>query len=225
MTMTHRENIPFFNDLPEKAVKAASRLWDAIHQPAYNGVVAYNDFVQDLTFAGITAPPRSVVKRWLAGVQAGGITRPGELGTTAPVANGKTEAEMAKAKPGRKVRRPADGASDATVHESSIVVMPVQEDAGIGHLFTPPRSTAPTEEAFEKLKPATFGGTVFSTLMGASITPPDLSDGRPDPALVLVARQMIEEEVARVNLDVRATARANVAARFRQIAADLERTS
>lgn len=222
MTMTHRENIPFFNELPQKALKAATRLWDASHDPAYNGVQAYSDFVQDLTFAGITAPPRSVVKRWLAGVQAGMIGRPAVLETAKPETKDEAEASTVKAKPGRKARQSVGDAREAPGSEREMTGMSVLDDVGLGHLFIPSRPREPAEEVYEKLTPATFGGTVFSTLMEASITPPEPSDERPDPALALVARQMVEEEVARINMNVRVQATANVAARLRQMAVCLE---
>lgn len=203
MTMTHRENIPFFSTLPPKAVKAATRLWDASHDPAYNGAQAYSDFVQDLTFAGISAPPRAVVKRWLAGVQAGLIERPEPLDTAAPADDPQAEVAPVKPRRGRAPRQPAD-------EEFS---RPVPEDA---------RPSPIAETAFEKLTPATFGGTVFSSLIEAGIAPPEPDDERPDPALALVTRQMVEEEVARINVNVRAQATANVAARLRQMAASLD---
>lgn len=79
------ENIPFFNELPQAAIKPACRLWDAMMSPGYNGVIAYNDFCQDLTRAGISPPPRGVVRRWKAGVQLGMIERPAPASEIVPL--------------------------------------------------------------------------------------------------------------------------------------------
>lgn len=71
------EVIPFFHDLPKLAVSSAARLWDEAQSTSYNGQTAYQDFAQDLRFLHIDPPPRSIVKRWIAGVQANLIPRPG----------------------------------------------------------------------------------------------------------------------------------------------------
>lgn len=68
--------IPFFNDVPTAAIPATQKLWDAIDVPGYNALVAYNIFVSDLQASGIEAPPRTAVRRWAAGVEAGLIDRP-----------------------------------------------------------------------------------------------------------------------------------------------------
>lgn len=78
-------NIPFFDDLPSKAIKPACRLWDAMMSAGYNGVVAYNDFVNDLARAGIAAPPRGVVRRWKAAVELGLVQRPAPASEVAPL--------------------------------------------------------------------------------------------------------------------------------------------
>lgn len=70
--------IPFFHDLPHAALPSAIRLWDAAQSAGYNGQTAYQDFAEDLRFLHIEAPPRSIVKRWIAGVQANLIPRPGD---------------------------------------------------------------------------------------------------------------------------------------------------
>ena len=71
------EIIPFFHDLPKAAVSPAARLWDEAQSTSYNGQAAYQDFAQDLRFLHIDPPPRSIVKRWIAGVQGNLIPRPG----------------------------------------------------------------------------------------------------------------------------------------------------
>ncbi|MGV1939491.1 hypothetical protein ACQZ5D_03380 [Agrobacterium sp. 22-211-1] len=71
------EVIPFFHDLPALAVPSAARLWDEAQSISYNGQTAYQDFAQDLRFLHIEPPARSIVKRWIAGVQANLIARPG----------------------------------------------------------------------------------------------------------------------------------------------------
>jgi len=72
------EVIPFFHDLPKPAISSAARLWDEAQSTSYNGQTAYQDFAQDLCFLHIEPPPRSIVKRWIAGVQANLIPRPGD---------------------------------------------------------------------------------------------------------------------------------------------------
>lgn len=71
------EVIPFFHDLPAPAIPSAARLWDEAQSTSYNGQTAYQDFAQDLRLLHIDPPPRSTVKRWIAGVQADFIPRPG----------------------------------------------------------------------------------------------------------------------------------------------------
>lgn len=78
-------NIPFFDDLPSKAIKPTCRLWDAMMSADYNGVIAYNDFVNDLTRVGIAAPPRGVVRRWKAAVELGLVQRPAPASEVAPL--------------------------------------------------------------------------------------------------------------------------------------------
>lgn len=74
--VNHREVIPFFSTLPSAALNATVKLWEAAGTPDYNGVHAYQDFVERLDKAGVTPPTRAIVKRWVAGVQAGLIARP-----------------------------------------------------------------------------------------------------------------------------------------------------
>jgi hypothetical protein len=75
--MTASTYIPFFSDLPTTAIPAAQHLFDDALEPSYNGLKAYADFVSRCNDRKIGAPPRAVVKRWIAGVQAGLIERPG----------------------------------------------------------------------------------------------------------------------------------------------------
>lgn len=160
-----RESIPFFNDIPTKAIPAAARLFDAVRAAGFSFPVAYSDFVSALNEVKIDPPARPLVKRWVGGVQMGHVVRPS---------------------------------------------------------LTEEGNTRELETALEKLTPVTFGGSAFATLMEANISPPEPDDTQPDPALALVARQMVEEEVARINMSVRVQATANVAARLRQMAVCLE---
>lgn len=70
------DHIPFFSDLPVKAVSAAQRLFDEVQQPGYSLPAAYSNFVSRLNASGATPPARAVVKRWAAGVQCGQVARP-----------------------------------------------------------------------------------------------------------------------------------------------------
>ncbi|KJF67426.1 hypothetical protein [Rhizobium nepotum] len=72
-----REVIPFFHDLPAIAITPAARLWDEAQSVSYNGQTAYQDFAQDLRLLHVDPPPRSIVRRWIAGVQVHLIPRPG----------------------------------------------------------------------------------------------------------------------------------------------------
>ncbi len=257
MIMTHREHIPFFSELPEKAIKVATVLWDAVQKPSYNGVQAYNDFAQDLGFFGIAAPPRAIVKRWVAGVQAGLIPRPLPLPDPDPVPHGIAAAVATKGKPGRKPRQvttevegmpapaPEEGrpecldepvimnalAGDAA---SEMAVRPVfsgSMDPETGKIAVSQIAIGDTvlplapQAGFEKLTPDAFARASYSTLIEAGITPADPNGEEPDPTLVIVAQQMIEEEVARINLGIRKMAKANVAARLRFMAVAIETNS
>lgn len=77
MNSNHRESIPFFNDLPTPAIHAAARLWDYARKPGYNGAAAYRDFTIELNDVKVAPPAQALVKRWVAGVQANLIKRPG----------------------------------------------------------------------------------------------------------------------------------------------------
>lgn len=99
------EVIPFFHDLPNAAVPSAARLWDAAQSASYNGQTAYQDFAEDLRFLHIEAPPRSIVRRWLAGVQANLINRPGgEKPKEEPSALMSSTAQPIKAKAQEEAR-------------------------------------------------------------------------------------------------------------------------
>lgn len=102
------EVIPFFHELPTTAIASAARLWDEAQSVSYNGQTAYQDFAQDLRFLHIEPPPRSIVKRWIAGVQANLIPRPGgeipASGTVAPQQKSSAR-PVAKGEEERHVRR------------------------------------------------------------------------------------------------------------------------
>ena len=124
--MTYREDIPFFSDLPPKAEAAAARLWDAVKSPDYNGARTYNDFVQDCAFQKVDAPPRGVVKRWVAGVQANLIKRPGGPAPE-PVAPKVELADVVVADPagGDPVRPTIAATIDPKTREVAVQVAPV----------------------------------------------------------------------------------------------------
>lgn len=84
MNSNHRESIPFFNDLPTPAIHAAARLWDYARKPGYNGAAAYRDFTMELNDVKVAPPAQALVKRWVAGVQANLIKRPGAEAIPAP---------------------------------------------------------------------------------------------------------------------------------------------
>ncbi|WP_320200523.1 hypothetical protein RMR16_008815 [Agrobacterium sp. rho-13.3] len=69
--------IPFFDNMPEQVIPLAARLWDEAVSPNYNGQTAYQDFALELRYLNIEPPPRAIAKRWIAGVQAKLIKRPG----------------------------------------------------------------------------------------------------------------------------------------------------
>lgn len=262
------ENIPFFNDIPTKAIPAASRLFDTIRTPGFSFPVAYSDFVGDLNRLKVAPPARPVVKRWMAGVQGGLIARPSlhdevaeapayfeTLPETALAALqaawyrardkrfsvrsmlelfARDMSEIGCAPPslpemegwinavrGSSIPRPGRRAEEDISQDNASDERDVADDAlalSAADLDFQPEP----EAAFEKLTPVAFGKLAFQPLLEAGIAPPEPGDERPDPALALVARQMVEEEVARINMDVRARATATVAARLRQMAVSLE---
>lgn len=250
MTKTHRESIPFFCDLPTKAIIAAGRLFDAAKRPDYNGPIAYRDFVQDVSFQGLTAPPRAVVNRWVAGVQAGLIERPGapveNLAPTDPIANlSYFDRLPTTAIPALREtwdRATEGGFSDAFLLSSLVSHLGELGHAGPskidfshwlkavrnGELQRPGNSALAIEEKpqlepFEKLTPETFEGLgiVFEAFVSKSDTPV-FNASVPDPALIDVRDRMVEVEIERLTQGVRVQAEAIVAARFRTIAATLD---
>ncbi|MCA1492732.1 hypothetical protein I6F11_17565 [Ensifer sp. NBAIM29] len=107
--------IPFFYDLPEAAIPSAAKLWDRARAEDYNGQAAYQDFAQDLYFLGIETPPRSIVKRWVAGVQAGMIERPGPVSSACmPEATPKASPARAKAERPRATAEACTPPQDAS---------------------------------------------------------------------------------------------------------------
>jgi hypothetical protein len=251
MTSIAREHIPFFDDELSEPVQAiVAKLWDAARRPDFNSVQAYPDFITAIGDEGLQAPSRALFRRFVAGAQAGLISRPGGplersekdaaqgrcdvlAGPTVPLA-------VLPAVQAAWDRAQNDGFTDEFLHASlhrdvaaSGHIAPTQSEfrkwlkaVRAGKIKRPGGAIEPksktVDEGFEKLTPSAFGGTAFSTLMEANIMPPEPGDERPDPALALVARQMVEEEVARINMSVRAQATANVAARLRQMAVSLE---
>lgn len=306
MTSIAREHIPFFDDELSEPVQAiVAKLWDAARRPDFNSVQAYPDFITAIGDEGLQAPSRALFRRFVAGAQAGLISRPGgplehaeegaaqgrcdvlagptvplavllavqaawdraqndgftdeflhaslhrdvaASGYTAPtqhefrkwlkaVRAGKIERPGTALEPKAKGKQernyvpvdPADSAAkkriagrvariDDKIHRMADVCIADPETG------TPsqPVIAAEIDDKTRKIVSAAFGDLVFTTLMEANISPPEPGDERPDPALALVARQMVEEEVARINMSVRAQATAIVAARLRQMAVCLE---
>ena len=70
------DHIPFFSDLPFKAIPAVQRLFDEAQDPGYSLPQVYSNLVSRLNASGVTPPPRAIVKRWIAGVKVGLIARP-----------------------------------------------------------------------------------------------------------------------------------------------------
>ena len=109
---TDSEVIPFFHDLPKAAVSSAARLWDEAQSASYNGQTAYQDFSQDLRFLHIEPPPRAIVKRWIAGVQANLVPRPGgekpKAAISAPVVSAVPEEKRWEPESDRRHRRAID---------------------------------------------------------------------------------------------------------------------
>lgn len=101
--------IPFFDELPPRAVKASCRLWDAIMSPGYNGVTAYSDFSLDLTREGIDPPPRGIVRRWKAAVELGFVKRPAPADEVAPLPVHKLQVSAVS----------SEGATDVSTQEEA----------------------------------------------------------------------------------------------------------
>jgi hypothetical protein len=70
------EAIPFFSDLPTRAIPAVQRLFDEAQGPGYSLPVAYSNLVSRLSAIGVAAPARKYVKQWLAAVALGRAARP-----------------------------------------------------------------------------------------------------------------------------------------------------
>ena len=70
------EPIPFFSDLPIKAIPAVQRLHDEAQAPGYSLPAVYSNLVSRLHSAGVSSPARKYVKQWLAAVKIGRAARP-----------------------------------------------------------------------------------------------------------------------------------------------------
>lgn len=68
--------IPFFSDLPIKAIPAVQRLYDDVHQPGFSLPKVYSDLISRLNAVSVSPPARKVVSQWLAAVRNGMATRP-----------------------------------------------------------------------------------------------------------------------------------------------------
>lgn len=204
--MTYREDIPFFNDLPPKAEKAAARLWDAVKSPDYNGARAYNDFVQDCAFQKIDPPPRGVVRRWVAGVQANLIKRPGGPAPK-PAAPIVELADVLVADPaGGEPVRPAVATSiDPETREVAVTVhVDTAQEA------SPGASLSAIVDAFEPV--SVIPAAIDLVLVEESS----------DKALFRLRDRMVEEALQSILQDARARARRLVAGRLREMADQME---
>lgn len=188
--------IPFFSELPPKAVKAACRLFDAIQSPDYNGITAYHDFCHDLTIAAVTPPGRALVKRWQAGVQLGVIDRPAPFSEVPSSRKAKTAsvseaAADAEREPVRNSERQPLAAEDASlVENASSLLDAISSGAPIA---SPPGSTLRFQE---------------------------------QPALLAVrtaAGRLLEETIIQLSQSIERTAREHTARMLRDVADELER--
>lgn len=68
--------IPFFSDMPMKAIPAVQRLYDEAQAPGYSLPVVYSNLVSRLNTAGVAPPARKYVSQWLAAVKIGMAARP-----------------------------------------------------------------------------------------------------------------------------------------------------
>jgi hypothetical protein len=188
----YRENIPFFSDLPAKAEKAATALWDACRSPSYNGASAYSEFVQDLSFQSVAAPPRAIVKRWIAGVQAGLVPRP------LPASPIKTPTE-----PETILCDQVD-----VVGPDDAATIPQNNDVAAWKKFG--KKTAP------EVKPAA-ASSAFQTLTPSDFLPAEQVVLDPAEALGAAFEHLVDAAIEELQRDVRKQARIIAASRMRQM--------
>lgn len=195
------EVIPFFHDLPSVAVPSATRLWDEAQSTSYNGQTAYQDFAQDLRFLHIEPPARSIVKRWIAGVQANLIPRPGgeKPKPEAPV-------QAAAAISPEKRREPVNDRLHRRTIEQEKLAAALPE-------FQPSPVKAKAELAVRaaEVTPAT---SLLKFLGGVSEAEPADTSNDFD----LFAAKLFEVTLAEIKRDAEAKAAKLVASRLREIA-------
>lgn len=68
--------IPFFSDIPIKAIPAVQQLFDEVQAPGYSLSIVYSNLVSRLNSAGVTPPVRKLVTQWLAACKIGMASRP-----------------------------------------------------------------------------------------------------------------------------------------------------
>ncbi|XHE13644.1 hypothetical protein PCC82_02585 [Agrobacterium deltaense] len=214
------EVIPFFHDLPAPAITLAARLWDEAQSASYNGQTAYQDFAENLRFLHIEPPPRSIVKRWIAGVQANLIPRPGgeipALGTVAPQQKSSAR-PTAKGEEERQARR-------VTAQERLAAALPEFPVKPV-----PSKGAKLHVAAVDALLPSPDGVTFQRPLVAAEIDPetrrinvlgivagPDRAGSSND--FEAFAAKLFETTLAEIKRDAEAKAAKLVASRLREIA-------
>jgi hypothetical protein len=193
--------IPFFHDLPKPAISSAARLWDEAQSASYNGQTAYQDFAQDLRFLHIEPPPRSIVKRWIVGVQANLIPRPG-----GEKPNPEAPVQAVAAVSPEKRREPLNDRlhRHAIVQEKLAAALPE---------FQPSPVKAKAEQAVRAVE-VTPVTRLLNFLGGASEAEP--ADASND--LDAFAAKLFEVTLAEIKRNAEAKAAKLVASRLREIA-------
>ncbi|CUX69224.1 MULTISPECIES: hypothetical protein [Agrobacterium] len=211
------EVIPFFHDLPKPAISSAARLWDEAQSASYNGQTAYQDFAQDLRFLHIEPPPRAIVKRWIAGVQANLIPRPGGEGPNAaisvPVASTAQQEKRWESQNDRRHRR-------ATAQEKLAAALPEFQPSSVkakaefavhavDAMVAVPESAGPVRPSIvPEIDPETRGISVLAMITEI----PASSD------FDTLAAQLYAATLAEIRRDAEAKAAKLVASRLREIA-------
>ncbi|MCJ7996095.1 hypothetical protein J5N58_16880 [Rhizobium cremeum] len=243
--------IPFFSDLPPRAIKAACRLWDAIQSPDYNGITAYHDFCHDLTIASVTAPARSLVKRWAAAVQLGAAERPAPFSEVpaarkaqaVPMAEKQAEALPLhqplplKARAERKARVKADVfvTDDACVPFQPIISVAMDQktrqlsDVAISdNVSEPTASDGQTSDGAGVLANVSSLLDAIRSSTPVAVPPVSTLEFRARPALLAVqtaAGRLLEETIVQLSQSIERTAREQTARMLRDVADELERSS
>lgn len=195
------EVIPFFHDLPSVAIPSATRLWDEAQSTSYNGQTAYQDFAQDLRFLHIEPPARSIVKRWIAGVQANLIARPGGE-KPKPEAPGQAVAAISP----EKRREPVNDRLHRRAMEQEKLAAALPEFQP-----SPVRAKAELLARAAEVTPA----TILPKFPGG-VSEPETADASND--FDALAAKLFDLTLAEIKRDAEAKAAKLVASRLREIA-------